>query len=189
VGPGSICTTRIIAGVGMPQLSAIHNVSNKINGTGVPVIADGGIRFSGDVVKALAAGANSVMIGSLLAGTEETPGDIILYEGRKYKAYRGMGSVEAMEAGTKDRYFQQNEDNPKKLVPEGIVGRVPYKGDLSEVIYQLTGGLRAGMGYVGAKNISKLQEASFVRITNAGSIEGHPHDVFITRESPNYSKK
>ena len=189
VGPGSICTTRIIAGVGMPQLSAIHNVSNKIKGTGVPVIADGGIRFSGDVVKALAAGANSVMIGSLLAGTEETPGDIILYEGRKYKAYRGMGSVEAMEAGTKDRYFQQNEDNPKKLVPEGIVGRVPYKGDLSEVIYQLTGGLRAGMGYVGAKNISKLQEASFVRITNAGSIEGHPHDVFITRESPNYSKK
>ena len=189
VGPGSICTTRIIAGVGMPQLSAIHNVSNKIKGSGVPVIADGGIRFSGDVVKALAAGANSVMVGSLLAGTEETPGEIILYEGRKYKAYRGMGSVEAMEAGTKDRYFQQNEDNPKKLVPEGIVGRVPYKGDVSEVIYQLTGGLRAGMGYVGAKNISKLQEASFVRITNAGSIEGHPHDVFITRESPNYSKK
>jgi IMP dehydrogenase len=189
VGPGSICTTRIIAGVGMPQLSAIHNVSNKIMGSGVPVIADGGIRFSGDVVKALAAGANSVMVGSLLAGTEETPGEIILYEGRKYKAYRGMGSVEAMEAGTKDRYFQQNEDNPKKLVPEGIVGRVPYKGDVSEVIYQLTGGLRAGMGYVGAENISKLQEANFVRITNAGSIEGHPHDDFITRESPNYSKK
>ncbi len=189
VGPGSICTTRIIAGVGMPQLSAISDVSKKIKGSGVPVIADGGIRFSGDVVKALAAGANSVMIGSLLAGTEETPGDIILYEGRKYKAYRGMGSVEAMEAGTKDRYFQQNENDPKKLVPEGIVGRVPYKGDVSEVIYQITGGLRAGMGYVGAKNISKLQEANFVRITNAGSIEGHPHDVFITRESPNYSKK
>ena len=189
VGPGSICTTRIIAGVGMPQLSAIYDVSKKIKGSGVPVIADGGIRFSGDVVKALAAGANSVMIGSLLAGTEETPGDIILYEGRKYKAYRGMGSVEAMEAGTKDRYFQQNENDPKKLVPEGIVGRVPYKGDVSEVIYQITGGLRAGMGYVGAKNISKLQEANFVRITSAGSIEGHPHDVFITRESPNYSKK
>jgi IMP dehydrogenase len=189
VGPGSICTTRIIAGVGMPQLSAIYDVSNKIKGSGVPVIADGGIRFSGDVVKALAAGANSVMIGSLLAGTEETPGDIILYEGRKYKAYRGMGSVEAMEAGTKDRYFQQNENDPKKLVPEGIVGRVPYKGDVSEVIYQITGGLRAGMGYVGARNISKLQKANFVRITNAGSIEGHPHDVFITRESPNYSKK
>ena len=189
VGPGSICTTRIIAGVGMPQLSAIYDVSKKIKGSGVPVIADGGIRFSGDVVKALAAGANSVMIGSLLAGTEETPGDIILYEGRKYKAYRGMGSVEAMEAGTKDRYFQQNENDPKKLVPEGIVGRVPYKGDVSEVIYQITGGLRAGMGYVGAKNISKLQEANFVRITNAGAIEGHPHDVFITRESPNYSKK
>ena len=189
VGPGSICTTRIIAGVGMPQLSAIYDVSKKIKGSGVPVIADGGIRFSGDVVKALAAGANSVMIGSLLAGTEETPGDIILYEGRKYKAYRGMGSVEAMEAGTKDRYFQQNENDPKKLVPEGIVGRVPYKGYVSEVIYQITGGLRAGMGYVGAKNISKLQEANFVRITSAGSIEGHPHDVFITRESPNYSKK
>ncbi len=189
VGPGSICTTRIIGGVGMPQLSAIYDVSNKIKGSGVPVIADGGIRFSGDVVKALAAGANSVMIGSLLAGTEETPGDIILYEGRKYKAYRGMGSVEAMEAGTKDRYFQQNENDPKKLVPEGIVGRVPYKGDVSEVIYQITGGLRAGMGYVGARNISKLQKANFVRITNAGSIEGHPHDVFITRESPNYSKK
>ena len=189
VGPGSICTTRIIAGVGMPQLSAIYDVSKKINGSGVPVIADGGIRFSGDVVKALAAGANSVMIGSLLAGTEETPGDIILYEGRKYKAYRGMGSVEAIEAGTKYRYFQQNENEPKKLDPEGIVGRVPYKGDVSEVIYQITGGLRAGMGYVGAKNISKLQEANFVRITNAGSIEGHPHDVFITRESPNYSKK
>ncbi len=189
VGPGSICTTRVIAGVGMPQLSAVYDVAKAIKSSNVPVIADGGIRFSGDIAKALAAGANSVMIGSLLAGTEETPGDIIIYEGRKYKAYRGMGSVEAMEAGTKDRYFQQNEDNPDKLVPEGIVGRVPYKGSVSEVIYQLIGGLRSGMGYVGAKNINELQKAKFVRITNAGSIEGHPHDVFITREAPNYSKK
>ena len=189
VGPGSICTTRVIAGVGMPQLSAVYESSKAIEGSGVPVIADGGIRFSGDVVKGLAAGANSIMIGSLLAGTEEAPGDIILYEGRKYKAYRGMGSVEAMEAGTKDRYFQQNESNPKKLVPEGIVGRVPYKGEVSEILYQLTGGLKAGMGYVGAKNILELQKSKFVKISNAGSIEGHPHDVFITRESPNYSKK
>ena len=189
VGPGSICTTRVIAGVGMPQLSAIYDVAKSLNKSNVPVIADGGIRFSGDVVKALAAGASSVMVGSLFAGTEETPGDIIIYEGRKYKAYRGMGSVEAMEEGTKDRYFQDKEDDPKKLVPEGIVGRVPYKGDISEVIYQLIGGLRAGMGYVGAKNILLLQGAKFVRITNAGSIEGHPHDVFITREAPNYSKK
>ncbi|MEC7260630.1 MAG: IMP dehydrogenase [Bacteroidota bacterium] len=189
VGPGSICTTRIIAGVGMPQLSAINEVSQTIKATGIPIIADGGIRFSGDIVKALAAGASSVMTGSLLAGTEEAPGDVIIYEGRKYKTYRGMGSVEAMEAGTRDRYFQQDQDNPKKLVPEGIVGRVPYKGNLSEILYQLNGGLRSGMGYVGAKNIEKLQEAKFVRITNAGSIEGHPHDVFITREAPNYSKK
>ena len=189
VGPGSICTTRVIAGVGMPQLSAIYDVAQSLNKSNVPVIADGGIRFSGDIVKALAAGASSVMTGSLFAGTEETPGDIIIYEGRKYKAYRGMGSVEAMEEGTKDRYFQDKEDDPKKLVPEGIVGRVPYKGDISEVIYQLVGGLRAGMGYVGAKNILLLQGAKFVRITNAGSIEGHPHDVFITREAPNYSKK
>ncbi len=189
VGPGSICTTRVIAGVGMPQLSAVYESSKAIEGSGVPVIADGGIRFSGDVVKGLAAGANSIMIGSLLAGTEEAPGDIILYEGRKYKAYRGMGSVEAMEAGTKDRYFQQDESNPKKLVPEGIVGRVPYKGEVSEILYQLTGGLKAGMGYVGAKNISELQKSTFVKITNAGSIEGHPHDVYITREAPNYSKK
>ena len=189
IGPGSICTTRIIAGVGIPQLSAIYETSKAIEGSGVSVIADGGIRFSGDVVKGLAAGANSIMIGSLLAGTEEAPGDIILYEGRKYKAYRGMGSVEAMEAGTKDRYFQQNESNPKKLVPEGIVGRVPYKGEVSEILYQLTGGLKAGMGYVGAKNILELQKSKFVKISNAGSIEGHPHDVFITRESPNYSKK
>ena len=189
VGPGSICTTRIIAGVGVPQLSAVYDVTKSVKGSNVPVIADGGIRFSGDIAKALAAGADSVMIGSLFAGTEETPGDIIIYEGRKYKAYRGMGSVEAMEEGTKDRYFQQNEENPKKLVPEGIVGRVPYKGNVSEVIYQLIGGLRAGMGYVGAENIQKLRQAQFVRITNAGSIEGHPHDVFITREAPNYSKK
>ena len=189
VGPGSICTTRVIAGVGMPQLSAVYDVAKSIKDSGVPVIADGGIRFSGDIVKGLAAGANSVMVGSLLAGTEEAPGDIILYEGRKYKAYRGMGSVEAMEEGTKDRYFQHNEGDTKKLVPEGIVGRVPYKGEASEILYQLTGGLRAGMGYVGAQNINKLQEAKFVRITNAGSIEGHPHDVYITREAPNYSKK
>ena len=189
VGPGSICTTRVIAGVGMPQLSAVYDVSKKIKGSDVPVIADGGIRFSGDIVKGLAAGASSVMIGSLLAGTEEAPGDVIIYEGRKYKTYRGMGSVEAMEAGTKDRYFQQDQDNPKKLVPEGIVGRVPYKGNISEILYQINGGIRSGMGYVGAKNIEKLQEAKFVRITNAGSIEGHPHDVFITREAPNYSKK
>lgn len=189
VGPGSICTTRIIAGVGVPQLSAVYDVAHSVKGSNVPVIADGGIRFSGDISKAIAAGADSVMIGSLFAGTEETPGDIIIYEGRKYKAYRGMGSVEAMEEGTKDRYFQQNEENPKKLVPEGIVGRVPYKGNVSEVIYQLIGGLRAGMGYVGADNIKKLRDAQFVRITNAGSIEGHPHDVFITREAPNYSKK
>ena len=172
----------------MPQLSAVYEVYKSIKGSNIPVIADGGIRFSGDIVKGLAAGANLVMVGSLLAGTEEAPGDIILYEGRKYKAYRGMGSVEAMEAGTKDRYFQHNEEDPKKLVPEGIVGRVPYKGKVSEILYQLTGGLRAGMGYVGAKNIKELQSAKFVRITNAGSIEGHPHDVFITREAPNYSK-
>ena len=189
VGPGSICTTRIIAGVGMPQLSAVYESTKAIKGSGIPVIADGGIRFSGDVVKGLAVGANSIMVGSLFAGTEEAPGDIILYEGRKYKAYRGMGSVEAMEAGTKDRYFQQNENDPKKLVPEGIVGRVPYKGAVSEILYQLTGGLKAGMGYVGADNIATLQKSKFVKITKAGSIEGHPHDVFITREAPNYSKK
>lgn len=189
VGPGSICTTRIIAGVGIPQLSAIYESTKAIKGSGIPVIADGGIRFSGDVVKGLAAGANSIMVGSLFAGTEEAPGDIILYEGRKYKAYRGMGSVEAMEAGTRDRYFQQNENDPKKLVPEGIVGRVPYKGAVSEILYQLTGGLKAGMGYVGADNIATLQKSKFVKITKAGSIEGHPHDVFITREAPNYSKK
>tara|TARA_B100001989_G_scaffold130002_1_gene91882 strand:+ start:596 stop:2056 length:1461 start_codon:yes stop_codon:yes gene_type:complete len=189
VGPGSICTTRVIAGVGMPQLSAVYDVYLKIKDSNIPIVADGGIRFSGDIVKALAAGANSVMIGSLLAGTEEAPGDVIIYEGRKYKTYRGMGSVEAMEAGTRDRYFQQDQDNPKKLVPEGIVGRVPYKGNISEILYQLNGGIRSGMGYVGARNIDSLKKAKFVRITNAGSIESHPHDVFITREAPNYSKK
>ena len=189
VGPGSICTTRIIAGVGMPQLSAVYESTKAIKGSGIPVIADGGIRFSGEVVKGLAAGANSIIVWSLFAGTDEAPGDIILYEGRKYKAYRGMGSVEAMEAGTRDRYFQQNENDPKKLVPEGIVGRVPYKGEVSEILYQLTGGLKAGMGYVGANNIAALQKSKFVKITKAGSIEGHPHDVFITREAPNYSKK
>ena len=188
VGPGSICTTRIIAGVGMPQLSAVHESAKALKGTGVPVIADGGIRFSGDVVKALAAGASTVMIGSLLAGTEEAPGEVILYEGRKFKSYRGMGSVEAMEEGSKDRYFQDAEDDIKKLVPEGIVGRVPYKGRVSEVLYQLVGGLRAGMGYCGAGDISALQEAKFAKITNAGSVESHPHDIQITREAPNYSR-
>ena len=188
VGPGSICTTRIIAGVGVPQLTAVYESAKAIKGSGVPVIADGGIRFSGDIVKAIAAGANTVMIGSLLAGTEEAPGEVILYEGRKFKSYRGMGSVEAMEEGSKDRYFQDAEDDIKKLVPEGIVGRVPYKGLVGEVLYQMVGGLRAGMGYCGAANISELQEAKFSRITNAGAIESHPHDIQITREAPNYSR-
>ena len=189
VGPGSICTTRIIAGVGVPQLSAVYEAANALKGTGVPVIADGGIRFSGDVVKALAAGANAVMIGSLLAGTEEAPGEVILYEGRKFKSYRGMGSVEAMEEGSKDRYFQDAEDDIKKLVPEGIVGRVPFKGMVSEVLYQMVGGLRAGMGYCGARNIEELHLAKFVKITSAGSVESHPHDVYVTREAPNYSTR
>ena len=188
VGPGSICTTRIIAGVGMPQLSAVYEASKAIKGTGVPVIADGGIRFSGDVVKAVAGGADVVMIGSLLAGTEEAPGEVTIYEGRKYKAYRGMGSVEAMEEGSKDRYFQDVEDDVKKLVPEGIAGRVAYKGTVEEVVYQLVGGLKAGMGYCGASTIEKLQQAKFVKITSAGSVESHPHDVQITREAPNYSR-
>ena len=188
VGPGSICTTRIIAGVGVPQLTAVYESAKALAGSGVPVIADGGIRFSGDVVKAMAAGASSVMIGSLLAGTEEAPGEVILYEGRKFKSYRGMGSVEAMEEGSKDRYFQDAEDDIKKLVPEGIVGRVPYKGKVGEVLYQLVGGLRAGMGYCGAANIKELQQAKFSKITNAGSIESHPHDIQITREAPNYSR-
>lgn len=188
VGPGSICTTRIIAGVGMPQLSAVYESAKAIKGSGVPIIADGGIRYSGDLVKAIAGGANTIMIGSLLAGTEEAPGEVILYEGRKFKSYRGMGSVEAMEDGSKDRYFQDAEDDIKKLVPEGIVGRVPYKGLVQEVLYQLTGGLQAGMGYCGAGTIEELKEAKFVKITNAGSRESHPHDVHVTREAPNYSR-
>jgi IMP dehydrogenase len=190
IGPGSICTTRIIAGVGIPQLSAIYNVAKALEGSGIPVIADGGIRYSGDIIKAIAAGADSIMAGSLFAGVEESPGDTIIYNGRKFKAYRGMGSIEAMQMGSKDRYFQDMEDDIRKLVPEGIEARVPFKGNLSEVIYQMTGGLRAGMGYVGAKNISILKrDGKFVRITNSGIIESHPHDVSITREAPNYSRK
>lgn len=188
VGPGSICTTRIIAGIGMPQLSAVYLCAKALEGTGVPVIADGGIRFSGDIVKAIAGGAGSVMLGSLLAGTEEAPGDIILYEGRKFKSYRGMGSVEAMEDGSKDRYFQDATDDVKKLVPEGIVGQVPFKGMVREILYQMTGGLKAGMGYCGAKNITELQNAKFVKITSSGMKESHPHDVHITKEAPNYTK-
>ena len=188
IGPGSICTTRVIAGVGIPQLTAIYDVANAIKGSGVPVIADGGIRYSGDIVKALAAGASSIMAGSLFAGVEESPGETIIYNGRKYKSYRGMGSLEAMQHGSKDRYFQDMEDDIKKLVPEGIAARVPFKGSLNEVIYQMIGGLRAGMGYCGAADISALQKAQFVRITNAGVQESHPHDVTITREAPNYSR-
>jgi len=187
VGPGSICTTRVIAGVGVPQLSAVYNCTTALEGTGIPVIADGGIRYSGDIVKALAAGAKSAMIGSLLAGTEEAPGEVIIYEGRKFKSYRGMGSLEAMEDGSKDRYFQDAEDEIKKLVPEGISGRVPYKGMVAEVLYQLVGGLRAGMGYCGAKTIDDLHDAKFVKITAAGVRESHPHDIQVTREAPNYS--
>ena len=189
VGPGSICTTRVVAGVGLPQLSAVYEAAKALKGSGTKTIADGGIRFSGDVVKALAAGADSVMIGSLLAGTEEAPGEIIIYEGRRFKSYRGMGSIEAMEDGSKDRYFQDVEDDIKKLVPEGISGRVPFKGSVAEVLYQLVGGLRAGMGYCGAKNLEKLKSAKFVKITTAGVTESHPHDVSITREAPNYSRK
>jgi IMP dehydrogenase len=189
IGPGSICTTRIVAGVGVPQLSAISWVADALKGTGVPVIGDGGIRYSGDVVKGLAAGADSIMMGSLFAGTEESPGETIIYQGRKFKSYRGMGSIEAMQKGSKDRYFQDTEDDISKLVPEGIAARVPYKGTLSEVIFQMVGGLRAGMGYCGAANIEQLKEAKFVRITNAGMTEGHPHDVTITREAPNYSRQ
>lgn len=188
IGPGSICTTRVIAGVGVPQLTAIYEVSKALEGTGVPVIADGGLRYSGDIVKALAAGADSIMAGSLLAGVEESPGETIIFNGRKFKAYRGMGSIEAMEKGSKDRYFQDAEDDIKKLVPEGIVGRVPYKGTLYEVIYQLLGGLRAGMGYCGSANIVALHDAKFVKITASGMAESHPHDVAITREAPNYSR-
>ncbi len=188
IGPGSICTTRIIAGVGVPQLSAVYVASKALKKLGVPVIADGGIRFSGDIAKAIAAGANTIMIGSLLAGTEEAPGEMIIYEGRKFKSYRGMGSLEAMEDGSKDRYFQDAEDDIKKLVPEGIVGRVPYKGLTNEVIYQLIGGLKAGMGYCGSGDIETMKEAKFVKITAAGARESHPHDVQITREAPNYSR-
>ena len=189
IGPGSICTTRIIAGVGFPQLSAIYNVAKALRNSGVPIIADGGLRYSGDIVKALAAGAQSVMAGSLFAGVEESPGETIIFQGRKFKSYRGMGSVEAMQQGSKDRYFQDYEDDIRKFVPEGIVGRVPFKGTLYEVVYQIVGGLRAGMGYCGAHNIERLHEAKFVRITNAGLAEGHPHDVTITSESPNYSRE
>ena len=189
VGPGSICTTRVIAGVGVPQLTAVYESSKVLEGSGVTVIADGGIRFSGDVVKAIAAGGSSVMIGSMLAGTEEAPGQVIIYEGRKFKTYRGMGSLEAMGEGSKDRYFQDAEDDIKKLVPEGIVGRVPFKGLVSEVLYQLVGGLRAGMGYCGASDIEALKKAKFVKVTAAGARESHPHDVYITREAPNYSRK
>lgn len=188
IGPGSICTTRVIAGVGVPQLSAVYDVAKALEGTGVPLIADGGIRYSGDIVKALAAGGYSVMLGGLLAGVEESPGETIIYNGRKFKSYRGMGSLEAMERGSKDRYFQSAETDVKKLVPEGIAARVPYKGSLYEVIYQMVGGLRAGMGYCGAADIDALHQAKFVRITNAGVAESHPHDVTITSESPNYSR-
>ena len=187
IGPGSICTTRVIAGVGVPQLSAVYDVAKALEGTGVPLIADGGIRYSGDIVKALAAGAHSVMLGGMLAGVEESPGDTIIFNGRKYKTYRGMGSLEAMEKGSKDRYFQGNENDAKKLVPEGIAARVPFKGSLYEVVYQMLGGLRAGMGYCGAPTIDALHSARFTRITNAGVAESHPHDVAITSEAPNYS--
>lgn len=189
IGPGSICTTRVIAGVGVPQLTAVNDVAMALEGTGVPVIADGGIRYTGDIVKAIAAGADTVMLGSMFAGVEESPGETIIYQGRKFKAYRGMGSLEAMQKGSKDRYFQDAEDDVKKLVPEGISGRVPFKGKLVEVMYQVIGGLRSGMGYCGAPDIDSLKGAKFVRITSAGVHESHPHDVTITREAPNYSLK
>ena len=188
IGPGSICTTRVVAGVGVPQLSAVYDVYSALQGTGVPLIADGGLRYSGDVVKAIAAGGSSVMIGSLVAGTEESPGDTIIFNGRKFKSYRGMGSLEAMENGSKDRYFQAGTKDVKKLVPEGIAGRVPYKGTVQEVIYQLIGGLRSGMGYCGAGTIEAMHNAKFTRITNAGVLESHPHDITITSEAPNYSR-
>jgi len=188
IGPGSICTTRIIAGIGIPQLSAIYDVASALRGSGIPTIADGGIRYTGDIVKAIAAGANTIMAGSLFAGVDESPGDTVIFEGRKFKTYRGMGSIEAMQQGSKDRYFQDVEEDIRKLVPEGIVGRVPYKGSLSEVIYQMVGGLRAGMGYTGSATIDGLQQATFIKITSAGIIESHPHDVSITSEAPNYSR-
>ena len=189
VGPGSICTTRIIAGVGMPQLSAVYEAAKAVADLDVPIIADGGIRFSGDIVKAIAGGASSIMVGSMLAGTDEAPGEVVLFEGRKFKSYRGMGSVEAMEDGSKDRYFQDAEDDIKKLVPEGLVGRVPFKGSVSEIIYQMVGGLKAGMGYCGAGDIETLKKAQFVKITSAGVKESHPHDISISKEAPNYSSK
>ena len=188
IGPGSICTTRIIAGVGVPQLTAIYECSSAIKGSGVPVIADGGLRYSGDCVKALAAGGDCVMVGSMFAGTEESPGETIIYNGRKFKTYRGMGSIDAMKAGSSDRYFQGEQKDALKLVPEGIVGRVPFKGSLSETVYQLVGGIRAGMGYCGAQNIPTLQKAKFIRITSNGVVENHPHDITITRETPNYTR-
>ena len=188
IGPGSICTTRVVAGVGVPQLTAVYDVAKALEGTGIPLIADGGIRYSGDIVKALAAGGSCVMLGGMLAGVEESPGDTIIFNGRKFKSYRGMGSLEAMEKGSKDRYFQGNETDAKKLVPEGIAARVPYKGSLYEVVYQMLGGLRAGMGYCGAKDIEALHHAKFTRITAAGVLESHPHDVAITSEAPNYSR-
>jgi IMP dehydrogenase len=188
IGPGSICTTRVIAGVGVPQLSAVLNVAHALKDSGVPIIADGGIRYTGDIVKALAAGGHTIMAGSLFAGVDESPGETIIYEGRKYKSYRGMGSLEAMQKGSKDRYFQDMEDDIKKLVPEGIAGRVAYKGGLSEVVHQTVGGLRAGMGYTGSNNIEELHQAKFTKITAAGVVESHPHDVSITREAPNYSR-
>lgn len=189
IGPGSICTTRVIAGIGVPQLTAVMDVASALKGTGVPVIADGGIRYTGDIVKAIAAGASSIMAGSLFAGVDESPGDTIIFEGRKFKTYRGMGSLEAMQCGSKDRYFQDMEDDIKKLVPEGIAGRVPYKGSLSEVIYQMVGGLRSGMGYTGSRTIDDLKNAKFIKITAAGATESHPHDVTITQEAPNYSPR
>lgn len=188
IGPGSICTTRIIAGIGIPQLSAVYEVAKALKGSGIPTIADGGIRYTGDIVKAIAAGANSIMAGSLFAGVDESPGETIIFEGRKFKTYRGMGSIEAMNQGSKDRYSQDMEDDIRKFVPEGIVGRVPYKGSLSEVIYQMVGGLRSGMGYTGSKTIEDLQKAKFIKITGAGVAESHPHDVTITHEAPNYSR-
>ncbi len=188
IGPGSICTTRVIAGVGVPQLTAVYDVAKALRGTDVPVIADGGIRYTGDIVKAIAAGADTIMAGSLFAGVDEAPGEAIIFDGRKYKSYRGMGSVEAMNQGSKDRYFQDAEDDIKKLVPEGIVGRVAFKGSLNEVVTQLVGGLRAGMGYTGSHTIADLQKAQFIKITSAGVTESHPHDITITREAPNYSR-
>jgi len=189
VGPGSICTTRIVAGVGVPQLTAIYNAAEAIKGSGVPIVGDGGIRYTGDIAKAIVAGASTIMGGSLFAGVEEAPGETVIFEGRKFKIYRGMGSIGAMELGSKDRYFQDVEDDIKKLVPEGIEGRVAYKGNLAEVMVQYIGGLRAGMGYCGARTIEDLQKAQFSQITNAGIIESHPHNITITKEAPNYSKR